>query len=376
MANDKMTWAELRKAIALAANTGEQETGMFLDALMETITNGLKTDKQVRIKGLGTFSVKAVAPRRSVNIATGEAFVIDGYNKLTFSAESTLKESVEKRIERPNTEEMIKEMDDDPMRKLGEQADEIVDILADLGQSPHPTKEQPAPEEETPEDVEEEIEDEVEEETQEEEQEDQQEEPEQEEQPQAEQQPEEQEQPNNPTNITDMKTNDNERNNVPETSKKCHSWIGWLIAAILLLILLGVGFYFRETIRMWWQCMKDCQPTEVVDENIVEEPVEIVADSVPAVTPLAQQPREYTRFIGTERVNFGSRLAWISYKYYGVKDLWVFIYEANRDQISHPNHLQYGKKIRIPLLSEKLMDLSEPETRQLIDQLQKEYLAQ
>ena len=131
MANEKLTWLELRKAVAEYANTSEQEAGMFLNALLDGVNEGLKTDKLVKIKGLGSFSLKAVAPRKSVNIATGEAFTIEGYNKLTFSAESMLKESVEKRIEHPKTEAVMAEINNDPIKKLGEQANEIVDILAD-----------------------------------------------------------------------------------------------------------------------------------------------------------------------------------------------------------------------------------------------------
>ena len=135
MANDKLTWTELRKAVAEYANTSEQEAGQFLNALLGGIVEGLKADKQVKIKGLGSFALKAIAPRKSVNIATGEAFTIEGYNKLTFSAESMLKESVEKRLEQPKTEAVMAEINNDPIKKLGEQADEIVDILAELGQA-------------------------------------------------------------------------------------------------------------------------------------------------------------------------------------------------------------------------------------------------
>jgi nucleoid DNA-binding protein len=136
MANEKMTWVELRKAVAQMAGTSEQEAGVFLNAMIEGILAGLETDKQVKLKGIGTFALKPMAARKSVNIATGEEFVIDGYNKLTFNAESTLKENVEKRIETPIGNELVKELNSDPLKKLGEQADEIVDILADLGQAP------------------------------------------------------------------------------------------------------------------------------------------------------------------------------------------------------------------------------------------------
>lgn len=366
-----MTWAELRREIARAANTDNSSAERFLDALMESIIEGLQTDKQVKIKGLGTFAVKQVAPRRSVNISTGEAFTIDGYNKLTFNAESTLKESVEKRIERPKTDEIMADLGQDPIRKLGEQADEIVDILADLGQSPKKKGTPPTPSSER---VEAEDETRVEEQTM---------------TTSTTSENVAEEQPADTTENSDNEPNtpiidEKKPVSVPTPAKgtdcpkkgSCKgAWTGWAVAGVLLIILIGGGVYFRSAIQQWWQCMGECQPVAEAEVIEVVEPVEIVENDTPAVVvPLAEQPREYTRFIGTERVGFGSRLAWISYKYYGVKDLWVFIYEANRDQIDTPNHLEYGKTIRVPLLSEKLMDLSDPETRQLIDNLQKEYL--
>lgn len=124
MANEKITWSELRAAVARMSGGSVAESGAFLEALIGAVTKGLREDKSVRIKGLGTFNLKPVAPRKSVNIATGETFVIEGYNKLTFNAESSLKESVEKRIETPKTEEMLAELANDPIHKLGQQADE------------------------------------------------------------------------------------------------------------------------------------------------------------------------------------------------------------------------------------------------------------
>ena len=81
MASNRLTWQELRKAVVEYTNCSEQEADRFLDALLESIIEGLKQDKQVKIKGLGVFTLKAVAPRKSVNIATGEHIIIDGYNK-------------------------------------------------------------------------------------------------------------------------------------------------------------------------------------------------------------------------------------------------------------------------------------------------------
>lgn len=346
MANEKLTWLELRKAVAEYANISEQEAGQFLNALLDGVIEGLKVDKQVKIKGLGSFSLKAVAPRKSVNIATGETFTIEGYNKLTFSAESMLKESVEKRLEQPRTGAVLSELNNDPLKKLGEQADEIVDILAELGQAV--TKPSLEVEEvvEVPEVSKEETAETIEESAS----------------VESVEEPAEK-----PTAEVVAEKPIVKPAPAPKPTCKCHKWACWVIFVALLLGIAGTGFYFRETIMQWWQCVQDCQQAteEVVVEEVVEEPI---------VVSLADQPREYVNFIGIERVGQDSRLAWIAYKYYAQKDLWVFIYEANRDLIKHPSKVHPGVYIRIPELSEEYRNLYNPELRQLVDSLATMYL--
>ena len=356
MANDKLTWTELRKAVAEYANTSEQDAGQFLNALLEGIVEGLKTDKQVKIKGLGSFTLKAVAPRKSVNIATGEAFTIEGYNKLTFSAEAMLKESVEKRLEQPKTEAVMAEINNDPIKKLGEQATEIVDILAELGQAvSKPANEGLEVEKvlEVPIVSKEEIEETTEEPT-----------PEPTDEPVEEVAEEPVEEPiAYPQPLPKGKGDPMAK----QPACKCHKWVCWVIGALLLLGIVGTGVYFRATLMQWWQCMQDCQPT-TEEVTVVEEVVEVKE------LTLAEKPREYVNFIGIEQVGKDSRLAWIAYKYYAQKDLWVFIYEANRDIIKHPSHVREGQVIRIPELSEEYRNLYNPELRQLVDSLAVEYL--
>lgn len=347
MANEKMTWSELRKAVAEMAGTSEQEATNFLNALVDAILVGLKEDQQVKVKGIGTFALKAMAARKSVNIATGEEFTIEGYNKLTFSAESLLKENVEKRLEIPPTIEVVKELTDDPLKKLGEQAEEIVDILADLGQVVNTTENgkvkaengevEPA-EEVIEKPVEETIEESVE------------------------------------KVVEEGKPIAEETTQEPtcKPTGKCHKWVCWLIGAILLLGIIGTGVYFRATLQQWWQCMQDCQPVMEVEE-VQEGSGSSEVQEVQEVA-LADQPREYVNFIGIERVGKDSRLAWIAYKYYAQKDLWVFIYEANRDIIKDPTYVLPGQHIRIPELDEKYRNLYNPELRQLVDSLAAEYL--
>ena len=349
MANDKLTWTELRKAVAEYANTSEQEAGQFLNALLEGIVGGLKTDKQVKIKGLGSFTLKAVAPRKSVNIATGEAFTIEGYNKLTFSAEAMLKESVEKRLEQPKTEAVMAEINNDPIKKLGEQATEIVDILAELGQAVNTEAyPQPLPEGQGEEEPVEEPKEEVAEEP-------------------AEEVTEEQVEEVVEERVEEPAKEEPIQEPTCKPTCKCHKWVCWVIGALLLLGIVGTGVYFRATLIQWWQCMQDCQPT-TEEVTVVEEVVEVKE------LTLAEKPREYVNFIGIEQVGKDSRLAWIAYKYYAQKDLWVFIYEANQDIIKHPSHVREGQVIRIPELSEEYRNLYNPELRQVVDSLAVEYL--
>ena len=322
MANEKMTWSELRKAVAEMAGTSEQEATNFLNALVDAILVGLKEDQQVKVKGIGTFALKAMAARKSVNIATGEEFTIEGYNKLTFSAESLLKENVEKRLEIPPTIEVVKELTDDPLKKLGEQAEEIVDILADLGQAvSKPGLEVQEVQEslevqEGSEVQEENIEEPVDE---------------------ANEAPT----PEEPiAKVIQEPAVEIKEKPTQKPTCKCHKWVCWLIGAIILLGIIGTGVYFRATLQQWWQCMQDCQPVmevEEVQEGSGSSEVQEVQE-VQEVA-LADRPREYVNFIGIERVGKDSRLAWIAYKYYAQKDLWVFIYEANRDIIKHPTHV-------------------------------------
>jgi nucleoid-associated protein YgaU len=241
-----------------------------------------------------------------------------------------LKESVEKRLEPTNTEDMVKELANDPIKKLGEQADEIIDILADLGQAPNMPEIQ--------------------------------EEPKAPETPKAEETPEMPEEPKEEPAAEPVVA-------APiapaakKTGKNCNG-VCWIIMLVVLAGLAATAWYFRNTLVQWWQCMQDCQP--VVEEVVVvEEPV---------VVRLADEPREYVNFMGIERVGEDSRLAWIAYKYYAQKDLWVFIYEANRDIIKHPSHVRPGQYIRIPELDKKYRNLYNPELKQLVDSLAVEYL--
>ena len=66
----------------------------FASILVDVLNEGLRTDKQVKIKGLGTFKVTSVSARESVNVNTGERIVLDGHDKISFTPDATMRDIV------------------------------------------------------------------------------------------------------------------------------------------------------------------------------------------------------------------------------------------------------------------------------------------
>lgn len=335
---EKLIWSELRRVLAARADVSEKDANAFLTALNAQIIEALKRDKQIKINGLGTFKLQAVAPRKSVNVTTGEEIIIEGYNKVVFAPESSLKELVESTTVAGSqtvtrTTIYVESETIDPLKKLGAQAEEIVDLLSDLGQDVGGSKskvqdEQPDEPEEpvVPEEPEEEPKEEPEIP----------EEPEQpvvpeEEQPEEKpEQPEEKEEPAqapepvsvtiveqtvvNPVFIpepastpqpeepkyefkteTYMETNETFEEGI---GKESHFLRNTLICILVLLLLLGAGAYFvRDELKGWIDTLTGKSNTEVVaqeqeEPNAAEFSDELAEDEfdAPEIESPAEEP--------------------------------------------------------------------------------------
>ncbi|MBO7467208.1 MAG: HU family DNA-binding protein [Bacteroidaceae bacterium] len=68
----------------------------FVHAFFSIIAESLAAGDSVKIKGWGTFKVAPMNDRESTDVNTGERIVIKGYNKVTFTPESALKELINK----------------------------------------------------------------------------------------------------------------------------------------------------------------------------------------------------------------------------------------------------------------------------------------
>lgn len=99
-----------------------------------------------------------------------------------------------------------------------------------------------------------------------------------------------------------------------------------------------------------------------------------VVQTADSLQMLFDQHRIYTEFIAEERINEGSRLTLISEKYYGLRDFWVYIYEANLQKITDPDRIPTGTIIRIPKLDERLIDKNNLRCVQYAKQLRDLYV--
>lgn len=388
---DKLSSTDLRRAVMARTGASEKEVALFHNALKEQIIAALRQDNQVKINGLGTFRLQAISPRKSVNIATGESITIEGYNKLAFVPEVSVKELVgnnplpqDTPAPQQPTPKKQPGNEFDPLKKLGEQADEIVDILATLGQGPKAQSETNEPVSTTS--------------------------PDQPASVSAEQAP------TTPTSTSSLKEENASETIAPKETtpqektpvetieiepvvsttspkkeekkqqkpakpkRKYHFLRDTLICvSCLLLVLVGGYIFLRETLSQWVDSLREQPDTEMVaventtpidtietakDTTLTSEITEEDAESTS--TPLT-----YTEFIATERVRNGSRLAQIARRHYGEDkmDLWVYIYDANRDIIDNPNAIKVGTELRVPHLTEQQMDLTNPDTQAQIAQL-------
>ena len=92
----KITLPQLAKIVAQKKNMTQKDAEAFLRTFFDVIIQNVTTEKQVKIKGLGTFKLIEVLDRESVNVSTGERIVIPGHSKLSFMPDASLKDMVNK----------------------------------------------------------------------------------------------------------------------------------------------------------------------------------------------------------------------------------------------------------------------------------------
>ena len=150
MSKDKISTQEVVEAIAAQLNISKRAADEFVKTMFTVIEEALMAGETVKIKGFGTFKTQWNAARKSVNVQTGEEFVIDGYYKVSFGPEQGLKDLVNEpfahleaiELDKNETEETDTQAEAqndtattdefDGLRIFSEQALEIKDLLAEI----------------------------------------------------------------------------------------------------------------------------------------------------------------------------------------------------------------------------------------------------
>lgn len=348
MSNERISIQDVVDQISQQTGRTKKSVEEFIRTMFLLIEEGLITDKIVKIKGLGTFKLIWNESRKSVNVQTGEEFEIPGHNKVSFTPDANLKDIINQPyahlspidLDNPDAKPV------NPLDKLNEQAEEIKGIISEINTISKKKK--------TDETV-----------------------------VSNKEQKSEQETILEPENISV----DSEEVviEVPPTKEK-KKRIGCLIPILLGVVIIGIVayYYYQKTIKE--KSVEDVQPTFVSSDAVLHEEKDtttIVSDTADTViqvieekkfSEILKKPRIYNSILTVETSEEGTRLTILSRRYYGHKDFWVYIYEANKNKITNPDIIPVGIDLIIPIMNPKLIDVKNPECLEYAKKLHDLYI--
>lgn len=367
--NNRLTLPDLAGILTETMGKDRADMEQFLREFVMVVSENVCKDKIVKVKGLGAFKVIRVEERESVNVNTGERFIIPAHYKFSFLPDRELKEQVNKPFSFFETTELNEDVDfsdmeisEDPEKKENEEDESVEDVMEEKIVI-IPSLEQKEPEKgkaiennETHKIVKE-----VESKTFGEERKN--------------------------TDITDKSVKNKDLSLPPESivepvekitepvsepfivpptkvnprkRKNRLKWIVGSVAIVLLMIGVNVGLYLNKNF-FYKSALSDTEPAglesevQPVDSIAVAVPVSVpdtaavlAAGSVDVRSEPAQPEQETPKILGKVKIEAGSRLTLISLEYYGSKLFWVYIYEFNKSIIKDPNNVPIGTELEIP----------------------------
>ena len=357
--NNKLTMNDLVDEFSAQTSLNKKDATAFVREFQNGILEGLEKDGIVKVNGLGTFKLVRVATRKSVDVNTGESIEIPAHYKVNFNADGNLRESLNGSGE-----------ESDPLKRMAEQADELKEILAEMGSAPSEEKkvaakvtkktkktvrqeDKPAEKETKKEEKVEVVEEkkaepikvEVKEEKEEKE----------------------------PVKVEVEKKEKEvkpQQAEVPmheEEKGRSYVWLVWVTLVCVLLLGAGMAYYlFTDDVTALITgkkveravIVKPEPRAEVDDEEVLDEETGVAKEVATTEKSAGSET------IATERIAEGTSLAYYARKYYGHPDFWIYIYEANRDVLKDANGLVVGTRIRIPRMAADVVNANDPATIQ------------
>ena len=358
--NNRLAIQDLAGLLAEYTGKDKNSSERFLREFIAVVSEGVYTDKLVKVKGLGTFKIIPVEKRESIHVNTGERFVIPEHYKFSFLPDKELRELVNKPFSFFETTELRENVDftdmdvvlDEP--DIKETEDESIEEM--IPEEKHLPEEEPVvfseegsavpPEEDPVVFSEEEPAGQ----------------PEDEGMDTLEPVVDERSDSSGPDSPSEeVETGPDAERKKPRTKR-----IAVVSMFVFLLMLFNIGLYLNRT----YFFEKEKEPlridtvfpkgetvateavpdttivfanedsSQTVGETTVENP-EVESE---AVSPIRFPPKVFARV----KMEPGSRLTLISLKYYGSKLFWVYLYEYNRAVITDPNNVPIGTVIEVP----------------------------
>lgn len=362
--NSRLTIQDL--AALLAERTGKKRSSaeQFLKEFVAVVSQGVFTDKLVKVKGLGTFKVVLVDKRESVHVNTGERFIIPAHYKFSFLPDKELRELVNKPFSFFETTELnddvdFKDLDISTAVDDKETEDESVEEILPPSE-PQPEVEAEVETEEVSPSTEEVIielqpaeEIEVIEEIEEtEETNDAEPDVEVPESPElTEKEPEKE---IKPVNMQEPANKPTDEFLFEEEDPSPSPWIKIIVSVGLVALVAVIGVVLYQHRSFFLGSDKSTKPltgmslpgTAVAPKDTIELTPDTVSADPPAIEPEA--PAQAPEVLAKVKIEPGSRLTLISLEYYGSKIFWVYLYEYNKATIKDPNNVPVGTEILVP----------------------------
>lgn len=360
--NEKLNIQNLIELLAEKHGMDKKDAEGFVKEFFQLIEERLESDKYVKIRGLGTFKLIDVENRESVNINTGERFEIQGYTKVSFTPEPSLKDVINKPFSHFETVVLNDEtvLDDTPVDGNYEKEEEKEEVSA----------EQIVEADET-------VSDTLEEETV-------------REVPLAQPDIEYIADVEPKEEMPAVPTYEVAKPDVPAADNADGSTMKFFIGIVVFVVLLCVG----AVVFMYYPDLFDREPSPSSAETVVSEKTEMptapaaVTDSIiqkdttltakedtvaevitskpvvsapvretkkPVAAPFEPDSLSY-KIVGTKTtytIKEGETLTRVALRFYGTKALWPYIVKYNPDVIKNPDKVPYGTVIKIPELVKK-----------------------
>ncbi|MCR1851252.1 HU family DNA-binding protein [Parabacteroides distasonis] len=338
--NNRLNIQDLAGLLSERTGKDRGEVERFLRDFISVVSEGVYTDKIVKVKGLGTFKIISVEKRESIHVNTGERFLIPGHYKFSFLPDKDLREQVNKPFSIFETTEISENVSfsdmDESVEEKETEDESVEEVMPDkeIPLADTRPKEKPEPILEA--------------------------EPVREPEPVVEPSPV-QERPE-------------------ERARRKPEEKGVLMIVAFLIIVISVFFYLG---RDNWKPAPAQEEviTEAKDtaKDTAQESARMlhpdsVAEEAPRTDP-APYVKPEPKSLGQVRIKHGDRLTVIALEYYGNKLFWVYIYQHNKAVIKDPNNVPIGTVIEIPAPESYGIDAKSRESREKAAALQTEILA-